>query len=385
VLVTGESGTGKELVAKAIHYNSERRDKPFVAVNCGAIPENLLESELFGHEKGSFTGAIQQKAGLFEVADGGTLFLDEIGELPAMMQVKLLRVLQEREFRRVGGTKNIQVDVRMVAATNKNLEEEVERGVFREDLFYRINVIRIILPPLRERREDIPLLVEHFLGNITGREGADISEGALLQPARLRLAGQRPRAGKHHRTLPGARPVGAITESSLPPSFRWPGGGERAAGGDPRFGTRSRCLPRQHRKGHPAQGPGEDRRRPQAGGRTAGDHFRSIRYRLAKFGLAGGDPGEPLFLVRTTVLQPVNIPCDDNLWLNGDNRGLSRFLLATTSYIIGNTNSAAACIAARQTFTAVAKHLYKVIQLLWSRWRCNACLFLSKLAGSAGY
>jgi len=179
VLVTGESGTGKELVARALHYNSDRRESPFVPINCGAIPENLLESELFGHEKGSFTGAIQQKSGLFEVANGGTLFLDEIGELPAMMQVKLLRVLQEKEVRRVGGTKNIVVDVRLVAATNKDLEEEVSQGTFREDLFYRLNVIRLALPPLRERRDDIPVLIEHFYQKITGKSGLKVGDQAL--------------------------------------------------------------------------------------------------------------------------------------------------------------------------------------------------------------
>jgi len=179
VMVTGESGTGKELVARAIHYNSDRRDRPIVPINCGAIPENLLESELFGHEKGSFTGAIQQKAGLFEIANGGTIFLDEIGELPPMMQVKLLRVLQEREFRRVGGTKDIKVDVRVVTATNKDLVEEVARGAFREDLFYRLNVICLTLPPLRERRVDIPLLVEHFYEKMTGNKGIKIAEGAM--------------------------------------------------------------------------------------------------------------------------------------------------------------------------------------------------------------
>ena len=163
ILVTGESGTGKELVAKAIHYNSPRKEKPFVTLNCGAIPETLIESELFGHMKGAFTDAIATKKGLFEVADEGTIFLDEISELPLLMQVKLLRVLQDREFKRVGGTEDIRVDVRIISATNKNLEEAVREKRFREDLFYRLNVIQVKLPLLRERREDIPLLAMHFL------------------------------------------------------------------------------------------------------------------------------------------------------------------------------------------------------------------------------
>lgn len=162
VFISGESGTGKELVAKAIHYNGPRRDKPFVAINCGAIPETLMESEFFGHQKGSFTGAVADRAGLFEQAEGGTLFLDEIGEVPVQLQAKLLRVLQERRFRRIGGIREIAADVRIIAASNRNLEEEVKEGNFREDLFYRINVVEVQLPPLRERREDIPLLIEHF-------------------------------------------------------------------------------------------------------------------------------------------------------------------------------------------------------------------------------
>jgi two-component system response regulator AtoC len=163
ILIMGESGTGKELVARALHYHSDRSQNPFVAVNCGAIPENLLESELFGHAKGAFTDAIRTKKGLFEEADGGTLFLDEIGELPLQLQVKLLRVLQEGEIRRVGEGKPIQIDVRIVAATARDLIREVGEGRFREDLFYRLNVFPVHIPPLRERKEDIPLLVAHFI------------------------------------------------------------------------------------------------------------------------------------------------------------------------------------------------------------------------------
>ena len=163
VLITGESGTGKELVAKALHYNSSRRERPFVALNCAALPETLIESELFGHEKGSFTDATARRVGQFELAHTGTLFLDEIGDLSAMTQAKLLRVLQEREFTRVGGVQSIKVDVRILTATNKNLEELVRKGQFREDLYYRINVIALYLPPLRERGEDVPLLAKHFL------------------------------------------------------------------------------------------------------------------------------------------------------------------------------------------------------------------------------
>jgi two-component system response regulator PilR (NtrC family) len=173
-MVTGESGTGKELVARAIHFNSFRRDKPFVSVNCGAIPEGLMESELFGHVRGAFTGAIANKIGLFSAAEGGTLFLDEITEIPALLQVKLLRAIQLREIRRVGDTKDVKTDVRLIAASNRDLEEAVQEGILREDLFYRLNVIPIQLPPLRERREDIPLLVAHFLQKFSKELGKDV-------------------------------------------------------------------------------------------------------------------------------------------------------------------------------------------------------------------
>ncbi len=169
VLISGESGTGKELISRALHAHSSRRQGPFIKINCAAIPKTLMESELFGYDKGAFTGAVGSKPGRFELADGGTLFLDEIGEIPVEMQVKLLRVLQESEFERVGGIKTLKVDVRLVAATNRDLQKEVQSGAFREDLFYRLNVVPVHLPPLRERTADIPLLVEHFIARFNER------------------------------------------------------------------------------------------------------------------------------------------------------------------------------------------------------------------------
>jgi two-component system, NtrC family, response regulator AtoC len=180
VLITGESGTGKELIARALHENSSRRDGPFIKINCAAIPKTLMESELFGYEKGAFTGAVGAKPGRFELAHGGTLFLDEIGEIPVEMQVKLLRVLQESEFERVGGIKTIKVDVRLVTATNRDLAAELATGGFREDLYYRLNVVPIHLPPLRERREDIPLLVGHFIAKFNDRLRKEITH---IEPA----------------------------------------------------------------------------------------------------------------------------------------------------------------------------------------------------------
>lgn len=182
VLISGESGTGKELVAKAIHRNSPRKEDPFITVNCAALAENLLESELFGHEKGAFTGAVSMRKGRFEMADGGTIFLDEVGEIPLALQSKLLRVLQEKSFERVGGSKTLFVDVRVISASNRDLKEEVNQGRFREDLFYRLNVIHVALPALRERMDDIGLLVDHFVKKFSaslGKENIEITPEAM--------------------------------------------------------------------------------------------------------------------------------------------------------------------------------------------------------------
>ena len=192
VMLLGESGSGKELVARAIHYNSNRKSRPFTAVNCAAIPEALFENELFGHEAGAFTGATGRRHGLVEISDGGTLFLDEIGDLPMAMQSKLLRVLQDREIRRVGGKESIRIDVRIVTATNKDLEKEVERGNFREDLFYRLNIVSIDLPPLRERREDIVPLVEFYLQKFSAEFGRPVR---TVSPDAMRLLVQHPWPG----------------------------------------------------------------------------------------------------------------------------------------------------------------------------------------------
>jgi len=192
VLILGESGTGKELVSKAIHENSPRKNKPFVVINCGGIPENLLESEFFGYIKGSFSGAYTDKPGLFEVANGGTIFLDEIGELYPLLQVKLLRVVQEKTFRRLGSSEDIKVDVRIISATNQNLEEKVKSGEFREDLYYRLNVIPIKIPPLRDRKEDIPLLTEYFIEEYSKEFGKEIKK---ISPYALQLLMEYPFPG----------------------------------------------------------------------------------------------------------------------------------------------------------------------------------------------
>ena len=229
VLINGESGTGKELVANALHDHSPRQDKRFLPINCAAIPAEILESELFGHEKGAFTGASARKVGKFELADGGTLFLDEIGELPLDMQVKLLRVLEQREFMRVGGTETIHVDIRLVAATNRDLEAAVAEGTFRNDLYYRLKVVTLTIPPLRERREDVPLLIRHFLDRFAeenGREGLRIGPHAMRALCEGRWEGNVRELKNVIESLVVLTPQDEIGLEDLPPELRpsetWP-------------------------------------------------------------------------------------------------------------------------------------------------------------------
>ena len=291
VLIMGESGTGKELAARAIHLSSARSSRPFVAVNCGAIPETLIESELFGHKKGAFTGAVADRPGLFEQAEGGTLFLDEIGELPLLLQTKLLRVLQEREFRRVGDSVVRKADVRMLAASNRELQEQVASGCFREDLFYRINVVQIVMPPLRDRIEDIPVLVDYFFQKFCDPGHT----GERITPAALKLLMNHPFPGNIReleniveRSLILDRQI--ISESSLPEQVR---------------AARSTCLsndiviPDEGMALEPLLEELEKKYLLKALDRTGGAKkkaaellgmsFRSFRYRLAKFGLDSGD------------------------------------------------------------------------------------------------
>jgi two-component system response regulator PilR (NtrC family) len=291
VLVTGESGVGKEVVARAIHDRGDRRDQPFVAINCGAIPEGLIESELFGHEKGSFTGAHEAKAGLFEVAGTGTLFLDEVAELPPQLQVRLLRALQERRIRRVGGTADLAFAARIVAATNRELGEEVTAGRFREDLFYRLNVIQLRVPPLRDRREDIPLFVAHFLVRFAVEAGkADVR---LSPEAERRLfeygypGNVRELANVVERAVTLADGP-EIRVEDLPPALR-------TAAGAPPSAPASAELPeagmdlQSHLDG--IERNLLEQALARAGGvkteaaRLLSLTFRSLRYRLAKFGI----------------------------------------------------------------------------------------------------
>jgi two-component system response regulator PilR (NtrC family) len=288
VLILGESGTGKELAAKAIHYNSPRKEKPFVAVNCGAIPENLMESELFGHKKGSFTGAIADRPGLFEQAQGGTLFLDEIGEIPLQLQTKLLRVLQEREFRRVGGTEERRTDVRIVAASNRELEAQVKEGTFREDLFYRINVVQIRMPSLRERPEDVPLLVEHFYKKF----GRSSSAGEIISGEAMKTLLAYPFPGNVRElenlverclVLGGTTITTECLPSRLHDYERTP-----AAGGDltiPREGMNLEAYLDGIEKRFLLQALEKSGGVKKKAAELLGLTFRSFRYRLAKFGM----------------------------------------------------------------------------------------------------
>jgi two-component system nitrogen regulation response regulator NtrX len=223
VLITGENGTGKEVVARNIHLFSARSDKPFVAVNCAAIPEELIESELFGHEKGAFTGAVSQKKGKFDMADGGTLFLDEIADMSLKTQAKVLRILQGQSFERVGGTKKISVDVRVIAATNKDLEEEMKKGNFREDLYYRLNVIPFYIPPLRERIEDIPLFVDYYMQEFsrdTGKEVQCLENEALKALANYDWPGNVREIKNLMERLVIMTTSGVIKSADLPPYFK---------------------------------------------------------------------------------------------------------------------------------------------------------------------
>jgi two-component system response regulator PilR (NtrC family) len=292
VLITGESGTGKELIARATHALSDRRDKPFVAVNCGAIPENLLESELFGHVRGSFTGATANKMGLFEVADGGTLFLDEIGEMPLPLQVKVLRAIQQRTFKRVGGTSDVRVDVRIVCATNRNLAEEVRAGRFREDLYYRLNVIEIALPPLRERREDIPQLAQFFVERYAAQlgrhlEGIEPEVMALLQryefPGNVReLENLIERAATLCR---GTR----ISGDCLPAGLLEPSAAQ-APGALPAQGADLERMLADYERSLIAEALRRSSGVKKRAAALLGVTFRSLRYRLERLGMEQADP-----------------------------------------------------------------------------------------------
>ena len=291
VMIQGESGTGKELVARAIHACSPRAKKAFVAVNCGAIPEQLMESELFGHKKGAFTGAVADRAGLFEQADGGTLFLDEIGELPLLMQTKLLRVLQEREFRRVGGTQVQKSDVRILTASNRDLLSQVKGGGFREDLFYRINVIQIVVPPLRDRLEDIPVLVDYFF-----RKYGDSKQSVeIIRPAALKMLMNYSFPG-NIRELENIVERSLILDSSSIQEENLPklvcSDAEPCLGGEaaiPPEGMALESLMDDLEKKYLLKALEMTSGAKKKAAELLGMSFRSFRYRLAKFGLDSGE------------------------------------------------------------------------------------------------
>jgi two-component system response regulator PilR (NtrC family) len=302
VLITGESGTGKELVARTLHRHSDRAAKPFMAINCGAIPEQLLESELFGHVKGAFTGAVANKAGLFEVAHGGSLLLDEVGEMSLPLQVKLLRVLQDRLFRRVGGTEDIGVDVRVIAATNKHLPDLIKKGTFREDLFYRLNVIPIHLPPLRERPEDIPLLAESFVGRFCHqhrRPVRPVSEEALALLIRYPWPGNvRELENALERAIALER-SDVLTPASLPEEIRaWQGTDAPAAAAlapatIPPEGLNLEDVVSQVERKLLLEALEKAGGVQTKAAHILGINFRSFRYRLKKYGLERPRPAKP--------------------------------------------------------------------------------------------
>jgi two-component system response regulator PilR (NtrC family) len=295
VLISGESGTGKEIVARAIHKQGSRCEKPFVAVNCAAIPETLLESELFGHVKGAFTGAVQNKEGLFEAADGGTLFLDEIGELTLAVQVKLLRAIQEKSFRRVGGSRDSQANVRIIAASNRRLEDEVAAGHFREDLYYRLNVIEIPIPPLRDRSEDIPLLVAHFIEKYATELESDVAHAtdeAIACLVEYRFPGNvRELENVIERAVALTR-SNVIDLESLPPAVLNPA----SCGEPPRItsneGIDLEAMLNEYERGLLKEALQAAKGVKKRASQLVGVSFRSFRYRLEKLGLDHPDGGE---------------------------------------------------------------------------------------------
>jgi two-component system, NtrC family, response regulator PilR len=298
VLISGESGTGKELVARAIHFNGPRKDGPFVAVNCGAIPENLIESELFGHVRGAFTGAVADHVGLFKQADGGSIFLDEVGELPLHLQVKLLRVLQEKSFTPVGGNKQLKVDVRVISATNKDLRKEMEKSRFREDLFYRLNVVQMTLPPLRSRKEDIPSLTHYFMrkyATALGKEVEEISSDALMYLINYSHPGNVRELENIVEHAVAVTNRNVLTEEDLPPNVKGvsiseefklfertaPGGADRffnkGVSLDDELATHEKCL----LLGALKRSNGVQKKAAE----ILGINYRSFRHRLEKYGL----------------------------------------------------------------------------------------------------
>ena len=293
VLITGESGTGKELVAKAIHALSDRKNMPFLSINCGAMPEQLLESELFGHQKGSFTGAVSDKKGLLEVADGGTFLLDEVGEAPLSVQVKMLRVLQEREFKRVGGVRDIKVDVRIIAATNLDLEEQIKQGRFREDFFYRLNIIPLKIPPLRDRREDIPLMVNRFVEKFaaeSGKKEMTVSNEAMELLERHHWRGN---ARELENVIERAVVLAGgnrITPENLPEEFH----GTTTAGASepasiPEEGIDLERMLTSLEKKYLTYALEKAGGKKKEASRLVKMSFRSFRYKVKKYGIAGQD------------------------------------------------------------------------------------------------